>query len=131
MRDEAKARPCPCGLAADYAQCCSRYHGGEPAPDAERLMRSRYAAYVLKLADYLLATWAPATRPAGLELDAEPAPKWLGLQVKRHEIVAPDDALVEFVARYKVGGRALRLHETSRFVREHGRWYYVDGEISA
>lgn len=94
-------------------------------------MRSRYAAYVLKLADYLLATWAPATRPAGLELDAEPAPKWLGLQVKRHEIVAPDDALVEFVARYKVGGRALRLHETSRFVREHGRWYYEDGEMSA
>jgi SEC-C motif-containing protein len=128
---EANVRPCPCGRAADYAHCCGRFHGGEAAPDAERLMRSRYAAYVLKREDYLLATWAPATRPAELELDAKPAPKWLGLQVKRHEIAGPDDALVEFVARYKVGGRAFRLHETSRFVRAQGRWYYVDGEMSA
>ena len=125
------AQPCPCGLAADYARCCGRFHTGDAAPDAELLMRSRYAAYVLQREDYLLATWAPATRPAALELDAEPAPKWLGLDVKRHEMTGPDSALVEFVARYKVGGRAHRLHETSRFVRELGRWYYLDGEVSA
>jgi SEC-C motif-containing protein len=33
------------------------------------------------------------------------------------------------VARSKLGGRAQRLHETSRFVREDGRWFYVDGEM--
>ena len=38
-------------------------------------------------------------------------------------------AIVEFVARYRVGNRAQRLHETSRFVREGGRWYYLDGEF--
>ena len=100
-----------------------------PAPDAEALMRSRYSAYVLGLADYLLATWHPSTRPA--TLDADPAGlKWLGLEVRRHTVIDAAQASVEFVARSKLGGRAHRLHETSRFVREDdGRWYYVDGEI--
>ena len=97
--------------------------------DAESLMRSRYAAYVLGLTDYLLATWHPATRPARLDLDQVPAPKWLGLEVKGLELVDADHAWVEFVARYRLGGRGQRLHEKSRFAREAGRWYYVDGDI--
>lgn len=88
-------------------------------------MRSRYSAYVMKLEHYLLATWHPNTRPAALDL-ADDASKWLGLEVKRHEESA-DTAIVEFVARYKIVGRAHRLHEISRFVREHERWFYVDG----
>jgi len=91
-------------------------------------MRSRYCAYVLGHADYLLATWHPSTRPAGLDLEEEPRPKWLGLEVKRHEVTGQDQAIVEFVARYRVGGRGQRLHEISRFVREEGRWYYFDGQ---
>lgn len=93
-------------------------------------MRSRYTAYVLANEPYLLATWAAATRPTALELDAEPAAKWLGLEVKRSELTDTDHALVEFVARYKIGGRAFRLHETSRFVREQERWYYLDDDVS-
>jgi SEC-C motif-containing protein len=47
--------------------------------------------------------------------------------VKR-AVDAGDTATVEFVARFKVGGQpAVRLHEVSRFVREDGRWFYVDG----
>ncbi|MBI3140780.1 MAG: SEC-C domain-containing protein [Rhodocyclales bacterium] len=120
---------CPCGSGQPYAACCTRWHGGEPAPDAEALMRSRYSAYVLRLEAYLLATWHVRTRPDRLDLAAEPAPKWLGLEIRRQEPTGPDAALVEFVARYKVGGQAHRLHEISRFVREDGRWYYVDGEM--
>jgi SEC-C motif domain protein len=115
-----------------YAACCGRHHQGEPAPDAEALMRSRYSAYVLHLADYLLATWHPSTRPSTLEPDP-PGLKWLGLEVRRHAAQDADHATVEFVARSKLGGRAHRLHETSRFVREpagvDGRWFYVDGEL--
>lgn len=92
-------------------------------------MRSRYSAFVLGLADYLLATWHPDTRPEHLDLNENPAPKWLGLSVKRHVALSPDEALVEFVARYKIGGRAHRLHETSRFQRVDGAWRYLDGEI--
>lgn len=93
-------------------------------------MRSRYVAYVLGRAPYLLATWHPSTRPASLDLDAEPRPRWMDLTVRRHVQQGEDCAMVEFVARYKIGGRAYRLHETSRFVREACRWFYVDGDIA-
>jgi SEC-C motif-containing protein len=121
--------PCPCGLPQTYERCCGRWHAGEPAPDAERLMRSRYAAYALGLGDYLLATWQAGTRPETLDVATPPQPKWIGLDVRRHE-PAGDTAIVEFTARYRVGGRAHKLHETSRFVREDGRWYYVDGDLA-
>lgn len=91
-------------------------------------MRSRYSAFVLDDRAYLLATWHPSTRPATLE-PPEPGLRWLGLTVKRHEVQDADHATVEFVARSKLGGRAHRLHETSRFVRENGRWFYVDGDL--
>ena len=120
---------CPCGSGRAYAACCGRHHRGEAAPDAESLMRSRYSAYVLGLEDYLLATWHPATRPAALELDAAPRPQWLGLTVKSHAALDERHATVEFVARYKLNGRAFRLHETSRFERMDGGWLYVEGEI--
>jgi len=119
---------CACGSDNDYGTCCGRHHDGLPAPDAATLMRSRYAAYVLGLEDYLLATWHPSTRPATLDLAGDNI-KWLGLKVRQHQTDTPDTATVEFVARYKVGGRAQRLHEISRFVREEGRWYYLDGEF--
>ncbi len=118
--------PCPCGSGAAYAACCGRWHAGEPAPTAEALMRSRYSAYTLGLSAYVLDTWHASTRPA--EMALEPAVKWLGLEVRRH-VADGERATVEFVARSKLGGRAHRLHETSRFVREGGRWFYVDGDL--
>lgn len=125
---------CPCGQrdargrAMAYAQCCGRYLDHDTlAPDAERLMRSRYSAFVLGRVEYLEASWHTRTRPAGLTL--EPGQKWLGLEVKRLREVDADHAEVEFVARSRVGGRGVRLHETSRFLREGGRWYYVDGDM--
>lgn len=117
---------CPCGSQEDYETCCGRWHRGEAAPDAEALMRSRYSAYVLQLEPYLLATWHASTRPASLGLDAAGSMKWLGLEVKRHEPTGPDSAMVEFLARYREGGRAGQMQETSRFVHEEGRWYYLD-----
>jgi SEC-C motif-containing protein len=101
-----------------------------PATTAEALMRSRYTAYVLGLEPYLLATWHASTRPAALSLANAAATKWLGLDVLRHAVTGPASAVVEFVARSRVaGGRAVRLHEVSRFVLEDGAWFYVDGEF--
>jgi SEC-C motif-containing protein len=97
-------------------------------PDAQSLMRSRYSAYVLKLQDYLLETWHPRTRPTTLELETDNM-KWLGLDIRHHVMNSNNSATVEFVARFKVGGRAHRLHEISRFVREDGSWFYVDGNF--
>jgi len=129
---------CPCGRrdaagqALPYAQCCGRYvddFDGTPAPDAEALMRSRYTAFVREQADYLLATWQTSKRPSRVSFDA--GVKWLGLEVRDHQVIDDDHAEVEFVARLREpSGRAVRLHERSRFVREEGRWYYVDGDHS-
>ena len=94
-------------------------------------MRSRYSAFVLGLETYLLATWHPSTRPATLDLAADGATRWLGLDVRKHQPTGPDSATVEFVARFRIDGRGQRLHETSRFRREDGRWYYVDGDFHA
>ena len=126
---------CPCGRAdakqraLAYADCCGRYidhFDRTPAPDAEHLMRSRYSAFAREQADYLLATWHSSTRPPSLDLD--PDAQWLGLDVRSHQVTGTHTAEVTFVARYRVHGRAVRLHERSRFVQASGRWFYVDGD---
>lgn len=121
---------CPCGSGAPQGECCGRFLDGRAVPDtAEQLMRSRYTAYVIGAEDYLRQTWHASTRPAERILDEAPV-TWLGLDVRRAD-PAPDrsEATVEFVARYRIQGRAARLHEISRFVREGGRWFYVDGKF--
>jgi SEC-C motif-containing protein len=128
---------CPCGQRdarlrpLAYAACCGRYldhFETVPAPDAQSLMRSRYSAFVLERRAYLLATWHASTRPA--TLDFEPGVRWLGLEVRGHRLTDADHAEVEFVARQRdATGRAHRLHERSRFVREQGRWIYLDGVV--
>lgn len=90
-------------------------------------MRSRYSAFALGRVDYLRSSWHASTCPASLEL--EPGVKWLGLDVREHRPIDADHAEVEFVARSRVSGRGQRLHERSRFVREGGRWFYVDGDV--
>lgn len=120
---------CTCGSGRPYEACCGRYHAGEPPADAETSMRARYSAYVRGLEAYLRASWHAATRPPTLDLDSTPRPQWIGLTVVSHTPLDATHATVEFVARYKLNGRAFRLHETSRFERVDGNWLYVDGEI--
>jgi SEC-C motif domain protein len=124
---------CPCGQQhhkkiLPYGQCCGRWlEADASAPDAESLMRSRYSAFVLECAPYLLATWHADQRPAQIEF--EPGVKWLGLEVRSHTAQDASHAEVEFVARQKPAtGAAVRLHERSRFVREAGQWLYLDGD---
>ncbi len=125
---------CPCGRSDARRQvmafeaCCGRFIDHDtPAPDAESLMRSRYSAFVLGRVEYLLTSWHASTRPP--ELTLEPGVKWLGLDVKHHRLIDDTHAEVEFVARSRMGGRGQRLHEASRFVREGGRWFYVNGDL--
>jgi SEC-C motif-containing protein len=127
-----KPATCPCGSADAYTGCCQPLHAGEAlATSPTALMRSRYSAYVLELETYLLHSWHPATRPEALDLAMQQAaPAWLGLDLRAECLQDADHATVEFIARYRVGGgRAQRLHEISRFVRDGGRWFYLDGEF--
>lgn len=124
------ATSCLCGSGRAFGACCGPALSGErPPPTAEALMRSRYTAFTLRDTAYLLASWHASTRPQELTLDEQPPPKWIGLDVRAHRPLADDRAEVEFLARCRFGGRAQRLHETSRFVKEDGRWYYLDGDL--
>ncbi|MEV7962051.1 YchJ family protein [Oerskovia paurometabola] len=138
LPDDAR---CPCLSGETYGACCGRYHRGlvaggadsVTAPTAEALMRSRYAAFAVGDADYLLATWHPSTRPADLDLDDDVT--WRRLDVVATSAGGPLDrtGVVEFVAHYRSDETRERgsLHEISSFVREGGRWYYLDGEAPA
>jgi SEC-C motif-containing protein len=145
MAIQSNNAKCPCG-GISFATCCGPFVAGEALPPtAEALMRSRYTAYALRNEPYLRATWHPSTRPADAIFADEEKVQWLGLEIKSplrlrkrqaHLPETPDGDSVEFVARYKIGGRAHRLHEVSRFVREPDRasggaprWFYLDGSF--
>ncbi len=127
---ESPSPACPCGSGLAFGDCCGPLlDGRRQATTAEALMRSRYSAYTRLDADYLLRTWHPSTRPDTLQLDREPL-HWTGLSVlgSNAGATADEQGSVEFVARFEADGRPGQLHEISRFVREGGRWYYLDGQ---
>lgn len=126
--------PCPCGSQQPLANCCGQYHGGKPAADAQRLMRSRYSAYALGLIDYLVETTLPAQQ-AGLDRLAISSwsqnSEWLGLQVESHEPQAgtPAHAHVTFVARWRDAQGEHSHRERSAFVEHNGRWFFIDPTV--
>jgi SEC-C motif-containing protein len=138
----ASSAECPCADTEQpsssrktYGDCCGPWHTGlqaspkRHAPSPEALMRSRYSAYVLQLGDYLLSTWHGSAAPGDIDF---PPTRWLGLEVKNAQSQG-DVGVVEFVARYRDStGRAGRMHEISRFVREgvgeNAQWFYIDGQ---
>lgn len=121
---------CPCDTGKPYERCCGRFHDGRRVPTAAALMRSRYSAFALSLPEYLLLTWHPATRPHTVVLDDET--KWTGLQIHDTELGQAWDqtGFVTYSASWVAPGKAGVLHERSRFVLDHGTWYYVDGVTS-
>ncbi|MFP5021731.1 YchJ family protein [Pseudonocardia phyllosphaerae] len=117
---------CPCGTGRPEDACCGPVLDGRPAPTAEALMRSRYTAFVRGDAAYLRSSWHPSTRPRKLRL--EPGSVWTGLEIvgRSGGALFDTDGVVEFRA-HRVDGV---LRERSRFVKEDGRWLYLDGDVS-
>ena len=116
---------CPCGSQRRYAECCQRYHAGEKAPTPEALMRSRFTAFVLKIEDYLRASWHTSTRPTVLDLDN--SPDWASLRILDSGEYG-NNGQVHFQAIYRLNPGWGYLQEHSQFVRENGRWYYLEGQ---
>jgi SEC-C motif-containing protein len=116
---------CPCGLGDPYDACCGRLHAGGRAPTAESLMRSRYSAFAVGDAGYLLRTWHPSSRPRELTLD--PDLQWNRLAVLETQAGGLFDptGTVRFRAIYVRDGQRGVLAETSSFVRHDGRWSYL------
>lgn len=122
---------CPCGSGIALDDCCGKWHQGQPAPSAERLMRSRYSAYTLGLIDYLVATTLPAQQ-AALDRDSMRAwslgSTWLGLEAEGSELI-DTHAFVTFTARWHDGDGEHRHRERSAFVQQAGRWYFIDPTV--
>ncbi|MFB6608782.1 YchJ family protein [Agromyces sp. NPDC056379] len=126
----ADADRCPCRSGSTFGECCGPLLARTvEAPTAVQLMRSRYTAFAVGDAEYLRATWHPETRPADLDLDDETT--WLALEIVATERGGPfdRDGEVEFRATHRSADERGVLHERSRFLRENGRWFYVDGDV--
>jgi SEC-C motif-containing protein len=128
---------CPCAARAPAApplqSCCGIYHAGQPAPSAEKLMRSRYSAYALGLIDYLAATTLPAQQSA-LDLAGIRAwstqSTWLGLEVGAHTLLADGrHATVAFTAHWSDASGTHQHLEQSGFVKHGQRWYFLDPTV--
>ncbi|MEA9983866.1 YchJ family metal-binding protein [Subtercola sp. RTI3] len=119
---------CPCLSGSPFAACCAPFHRGiSTAPTAERLMRSRYSAFVVGDEAYVLATWHPSTRPATVGLD--PAHRFYRLDIlgRTGGGLLEHTGTVEFEARFRLNGRAGSQRENSRFVKQNQKWFYLDG----
>ncbi|MBP2326758.1 SEC-C motif-containing protein [Kibdelosporangium banguiense] len=117
---------CPCGLGEPYSECCGVFHRGEKdAGTAELLMRSRFSAYAMRDAAYLLRTWHATTRPKTLDFD--PGLRWTRLEIVGKTGGGPfhTEGTVEFNAHYRTGDGAEVMHENSSFVRQDGNWVYL------
>ena len=124
------AARCPCGSGDVFGRCCGPLLDGASAPTAERLMRSRFTAFVARDEAYLRASWHPTTRPSDIEFDDDL--RWRRLVILDRVGGGPfdRDGVVEFEAHWQQNGERGVLHERSRFVREDRRWFYVDGDVS-
>ncbi|WP_034344498.1 YchJ family protein [Deinococcus misasensis] len=123
-------KPCPCGSKRSFHACCQPFLQGARAPTAEQLMRSRYTAYVLHDADYLLYSWHATTRPEALDF-SDDTTVWESLKVHHTTHGQPEDreGTVHFTAKYKLHGQKHTMQENSRFLKVDGEWKYLDGEL--
>lgn len=125
--------PCPCGSHKKYKKCCAIYHKGVPAPDALRLMKSRYSAYATGNAAYIINTTHPENPEYtndrtswGKDIDRfSQYTEFLGLKIIEF-VDGKEEAYVTFEASLSSG----ILTEKSRFLKHEGRWLYADGLIS-
>jgi SEC-C motif domain protein len=124
---------CLCGSGIGYDQCCGLFLSGEKYPaTAESLMRSRFSAYVLDNMAYIQKTWDSSTRPKEDKLNfGGESIAWKKLEIieRKKGGAADNKGIVEFKAYYSKGGEDHTLHETSRFIKTNGRWYYLDGVV--
>jgi len=119
---------CPCGSGTAYGNCCGGILSGRRSADTpEQLMRSRYTAYVVKDADYLVRTTHPSSRVDGL---AESIRAWMRKVewIKLH-VVATEGDRIEFIAEYLTDTAPGRHHECSVFKKSGGEWCYLGEEL--
>ena len=124
---------CYCGSAKQYKNCCQPIHKNpSKASTPEALMRSRFSAYCLGLVDYIINTYHPSCNAQSDRDGITEAAKtdWQKLLVKSSHVDADGlQGFVHFKAFYNQDRQSFCLEERSRFVKESGQWFYIDGEL--
>lgn len=125
--------PCPCGSGKQFGACCALYINGEPAPDAQALMRSRYTAYVVGALDHVAATHAPEVREDFNRAEAERLARVCQFQYLdiRKVVENGDSAQIDFVIRFRRDNKDMMQVELAEFRRENGHWLYAGGKLSS
>lgn len=125
--------PCPCHSGKKYKLCCQPYHKGILPSNAEKLMRSRYSAFALDLAGYIMTT----THSDNSDFTDDTAywkksiqhfsqsTRFIGLKIMEF-MDGESEAFVTFEANLDSG----ILKEKSRFLKENGKWLYESGVIN-
>jgi len=124
---------CLCGSPLSYQQCCALLHTGQAqAATAEILMRSRFTAYAMHNADYLLSSWDDSTRPAAVDFSKDTG-EWTQLEVIATKKGTAKDhkGIVEFKAYFTIDGEQRVMNEISRFVKKQNHWFYLDGKVKS
>lgn len=122
--------PCPCHSGKEFERCCKPFIHCHALPEkAVQLMRARYSAYSLLNGEYLKASWHASKRPPRIELNDKI--QWIRLTIENVTAgtAVDDKGEVEYIAVFKLNGKAHRLHEHSRFVKDNRQWFYLDGDI--
>jgi SEC-C motif-containing protein len=120
-------KSCFCGSPKPFSKCCSPIiKGTASAASAEELMRSRYSAYVVGDADYIIASTHVSERGS---LVKDEVADWARSNIwKQLEIIKADASTVEFKAHFRNRNGKLQVHhEKSTFVYQEGKWFYKDG----
>jgi SEC-C motif-containing protein len=130
-----KTDVCPCGSGAAYIDCCQRFWATQQKPNtAEQLMRSRYTAFVLQKAQYLVDTHHPDFRSQDELKSLKKSFKgmvWHDLEIIHTELgqVVDVTGVVEFKASFSCLGKHDVIHERSSFVKEQEQWFYTTGTM--
>lgn len=135
LQQPAKTQPCPCQSGKVFAKCCEPcLEGLRPAATAEQLMRSRYSAFALGLVRYIFETTHPSQRAdfdIGQLQQQLAATTWVGLTITSRKAGSRSDSRgeVSFEAKFEDEQGSGVLSERSQFVKQQGRWFYVDGDV--
>jgi len=118
---------CPCGSGEIFGGCCAPILNGElSAPNAERLMRSRFTAHAVHDFPYLHRTFAETRDTPYVEDEYGNDIEWTKLVVHAHETdIRPGVSRVDFSAYFSEEGRDGVLHEKSEFERSDGEWIFT------
>lgn len=123
-----KHLPCPCHSNKTYGSCCSPYHRGKAAPTPLALMRSRYSAYALNLADYIQETThrqSPHYREDREHWREEILTFCRQTQFVGLKILEEQENRVTFRAELTQSGQDASFTQRGEFQKEGEWWFYV------